>query len=328
MRAEQRKRPLIQTLKQPARVRTGLRTAAVFLKHILCGIWPASHAHFPGHLARQLRGALQVVRRAAGHAALARVQRLRRAPGQQNADAVFKIAARIHRLFRRNRQIVPRRAVCGRHDAHPANAILRRKKPRNHRVPGLVQRDQPPFLLAHSNAPLAARNQRQVRRFDIRFADSFRPPPRRSDGGLVQKIFKRRARKQHRARGEVGQIHVRVHRLSARVKPENLFPRVPVRHGHLDAAVKPSRPQKRRVEHLRAVRRADDDHALRRPEAGHLAQQRVQRLVALVRRVRAAQAPQRIDFVDKNHTFSQPARLFKRIAHPARADAHVHLHKV
>ena len=76
-----------------------------------------------------------------------------------------------------------------------------------------------------------------------------------------------------------------------------------VRAVHGDVAVEAARAQHRGVEHVGAVRRRDDDHALVRLEAVHLDEQLVQGLLALVvaaAETRAAVPADRVDLVDED----------------------------
>ncbi len=76
---------------------------------------------------------------------------------------------------------------------------------------------------------------------------------------------------------------------------------VGVRHHHL--AVETARTQQRRIEHVGAVGRSDQDDAFVGLEAVHLDKQLVQRLLALViaaAEAGAAMAADGVDFVDED----------------------------
>ena len=74
-----------------------------------------------------------------------------------------------------------------------------------------------------------------------------------------------------------------------------------VRRRHVDAALEPARPQQRRVDQLRPVRRAQDDDLAHRLDAVELGQQRRDHTVgdARVRRLPAARG-QRVDLVQED----------------------------
>ena len=92
--------------------------------------------------------------------------------------------------------------------------------------------------------------------------------------------------------------------------------------------VEPPGPEQRRIEHVRPVRRGDDDHVRAAVEAVHLDQDLVQRLLALVVAAAesgAALAANRVDLVDKDDAGSVLLRLIEEIADAAGADADEHL---
>jgi hypothetical protein len=90
-----------------------------------------------------------------------------------------------------------------------------------------------------------------------------------------------------------------------------------------------SRP--RRVEHVGAVGRGDDDHAGAAFEAIHLDQELVERLLALVvaaAQSRAALPADRVDLVDEHDAWRVLLRLLEHVAHARRAHADEHLDEV
>ena len=104
-----------------------------------------------------------------------------------------------------------------------------------------------------------------------------------------------------------------------------------VRVGHDDLAVEAAGPQQRRIEHVGAVGRGDQDHALVGLEAVHLDQQLVQGLLALVvaaAQAGAAVAADRVDLVDEDDAGRVLLALLEHVADPAGADAHEHLDEV
>ena len=106
--------------------------------------------------------------------------------------------------------------------------------------------------------------------------------------GFVQKIRQFRAGITGRAARDDGQIHVRLQFHVLGVNLQNGFAPAHVRQIDRDLAVKTAGPQQRRIKHVRAVGRRDDDDAFLRVEAVHLDEQRIQGLFAFV--VAAAQA--------------------------------------
>ena len=98
-----------------------------------------------------------------------------------------------------------------------------------------------------------------------------------------------------------------------------------------DLAVEAARAQQRRIEHVGAVRRGDQDDAGVLIEAVHLDQQLIERLLALVvsaAETRAALAADRVDLVDEDDARRALLRLLEEVAHARRADADEHLDEV
>ena len=126
-------------------------------------------------------------------------------------------------------------------------------------------------------------------------------------------------------------IDIRGERHLAHVHLEDLLAADDVRVRHDDLAVEPPGPQQRRVEHIRAVGRGDQDHALIRLEAVHLDEQLVQGLLALViaaAEAGAAMPAHRVDLVDEDDAGRVLLALLEHVAHAARADADEHLDKI
>ena len=100
---------------------------------------------------------------------------------------------------------------------------------------------------------------------------------------------------------------------------------------HDDAAVEAAGPQQRRIEHVGAVRRGDEDDALVALEAVHLDEQLVQRLLALVvaaAEARAAVTADGVDLVDEDDAGRVLLALLEQVAHAPGAHADEHLDEV
>ena len=83
-------------------------------------------------------------------------------------------------------------------------------------------------------------------------------------------------------------------------------------------AIKATRTQQGRIEHIRAVGCSDDNHALGALETVHLHQQLVQGLLAFVVTATepgATLPAHRIDFINKDDTRRVFFRLLEHIAH-------------
>ena len=196
----------------------------------------------------------------------------------------------------------------------------------------LVVGGQPLLLLGHDHrAPLGAHHDLVLGQLEVGHADHPLADAGREQGRLVDDVGEIGAREAGRAARDHLGIDVGPDPDLLHVHLEDFFPtqNVGVRHDHL--AVEAARPQQRRIEHVRAVGRGDQDHALVGLEAVHLDQQLVEGLLALV--VAAAQArtavpPDRVDLVDEDDAGRMLLGLLEHVADAGRADAHEHLDEV
>ena len=116
------------------------------------------------------------------------------------------------------------------------------------------------------------------------------------------------------------EVDVRRQRHLADVDLEDALAADDVGIRHDDLAVETAGTQQRRVEHVGAVGRGDEDDALVRLEAVHLDEQLVQRLLALVvaaAEAGAAMAADRVDFVDEDDARRVLLRLLEHVADAA-----------
>ena len=96
-------------------------------------------------------------------------------------------------------------------------------------------------------------------------------------------------------------------------------------------AVEAPRPEEGRIERLGAVGRRHHDHAAVGPEAVHLDQQRIERLLALVMAAddaRAAGLAEGVELVDEDDAGGLRLGLLKHVADTGRTDADEHLDEV
>ena len=96
-------------------------------------------------------------------------------------------------------------------------------------------------------------------------------------------------------------------------------------------AVEAAGAEQRRIEHVRAVGRRDQDHPLIRLEPVHLDEELIQGLLAFV--IAAAEPgpampPDGVDLVDEDDAGRVLLALLEHVAHPARADADEHLDEI
>ena len=121
------------------------------------------------------------------------------------------------------------------------------------------------------------------------------------------------------------------HRLAARVDLEDLVAAGQVGGVDLDLPVEAARAQQRRVEHVGAVGRGDQDDAAADVEAVHLDQQLVEGLLALVvaaAHAGAAVAADGVDLVDEDDRRGVLLGLLEQVADAGGADTDEHLDEV
>src|SRR5439155_816659 len=97
-----------------------------------------------------------------------------------------------------------------------------------------------------------------------------------------------------------------------------------------DVPVKATRPQQSGIEHVRPVGRGQDNDHLIGLEAVHLAEDLIQRLLALIRttaHARAAHAADRVNLVNEEQTGGVVLRGLEHVADAAGADADEHLNE-
>src|SRR5690606_5713235 len=149
--------------------------------------------------------------------------------------------------------------------------------------------------------------------------------------GLVDEVLEVGAREARGAAGDDREVDALVDRDLAGVDPENGFAAAHVRQTDDDAAVEPTGAQERRIQHVGAIRRSDEDHALVALEPVHLDEELVERLLALVvpsTEPSPAMAPDGVDLVDEDDAGGVLLALLEEVAHTARTDADEHLDEV
>ena len=294
------------------------------------GAEPVGHAVSADHLARHGRRALDVVRSAGGD--IAEDQLLRRAAAQQRDNLAEQI---------RPGEVRP--VLVGQGDGHAARLSARDDRDLVDRVVvgQSVHHDGVARLVIRRQAALMLRNDAAVLLgpgddlddglIEQRHVDRGQVAPTGEQRRLVEQVLQIRAGEARRAPGDLREVDVLGEGLVARVDGEDLLAALDIRQADIDLPVKAARAQERGVEDVDAVRRGEDDNALVRGEAVHLDEQLVERLLALVvaaAEAAAALAADGVDLVDEDDGRSVLLGLREEVAHAARADADVHLHKV
>ena len=289
-----------------------------------------AHAPVHDHGLGQRRGLLNIAGGAAGN--VVGDVLLGDASGHRHDDRVNRLfPAHIQNIFLRQRHRDPERAAT-RNDRDLVQRMRMLEQDIHEGVTGFVPRRRAFFIVGHRHAAaFAAPADFVAGLFKLELADAFLVCARRKQRRFVQKIGEFRAGITGRAARDDGQIHSRRELHILRVNFQNAFATAHVRQIHRDLAIKTSGPQQRGIQHVRTVRRRDDDDALLRVEAVHLDEQRIQSLFTFVvaaAETVAARAADGINFINENQARRGLARLLKHVAHPARADADEHFHEV
>ena len=188
--------------------------------------------------------------------------------------------------------------------------------------------DDLPLLRAHDPLLLEAGDQPIDRRLEVPAVDGRLVVARREQRRLVDQVGEIGAGKAGGARRDDLEVDVRGDLHALDVNPEDLLASLDVWLVDEHLAVESAGAEQRRVEHLRAVGRAHDDHALARVEAVHLGEQLVERLLALfvaAERALHAHLAERVELVDEDDARRLGFGLLKEVADARGADADEHL---
>ena len=219
-----------------------------------------------------------------------------------------------------------------RDNRHLVHRITPRNELGHECVPGLVIRGHPLLLFAQDHAlPLGPHEDLILRHFEIVRLHFLLVLPGRPQRRFVDQIFEVRAGEPGRASRDLPQLNITGDRYFLRMDFENLGtpPDVgPVNH---DLAIEPSRPQERRIKHVRSIGGGNQDHTFGGFKSIHLHEKRVQRLLTLI--VAAAEPgpakpAHRIDFINEDNAGRMLLTLFEQISDSRRAHADKHLHEV
>ncbi len=148
---------------------------------------------------------------------------------------------------------------------------------------------------------------------------------------FVNEVGQIGAGKARRSSRDHANIDIRREWHLARVDLEDLLSAHHVRVRHDNLPVEATGPQQRRIKHVWAVGRGDQNYALVRFKPVHFHQQLVQRLLALIvasAKARTAMPADRVDFVDEDDTRRVLLRLLEHVSDAARADADEHLDEI
>ena len=296
----------------------------------LHGTHARAHAVLDDHGLGDLRGHLDVRARAGGR--VAEDQLLGGAAAHRKDEASEKLGAVVHALvvFRGGHR-VPAGAAAGQ-DGDLINPLDILHRPGRQGVATLVVGGDLLLVLGDDLRGTARATHYAVGGFLQGVAgDDVAVHARGQQRGLVEDVLQVRAGHAGGALGQGGQVDVRCQRLTLRVDAQDLFAADQVRVGDRDLAVEAARAQECWVEHVRAVRRGHEDHALAAVEAIHLHEQLVQGLLALIvaaAHAGASLAADGVDLVDEDDAGRVLLRLLEQVAHAGGTDTDEHFHEV
>ena len=240
-----------------------------------------AHAPAGHHVARKIRGALEIVGGAGGH--LAHKHLFGDAPAHEHRNrsqqrfAVMAVAVLLRQLHR-GAERPPTRD-----DGHLVHRIGIGQGLRDHRVPGLVIRRIPAFFFRHhKGTPFRAHDDLVLGLLEILHVHQTLVGARGEQRRLVHQVGEIGAGETGRPAGDYIRVHVFGDRHLAHVHLEDQFASAYIRQRHVHLAVETAGAQERGVEHIGAVGGGDHDDAFVALKAVHLHQQLVQRLFALV----------------------------------------------
>ena len=288
------------------------------------------HAVLGDHLARELRGPLDVVAGARGD--IADGDRLGHPPAQHHRDLVEHLAPGGEELvLHREREGVAERPSAA-DDADLVDRIGVGQHVSHERVTRLVVGDDP-LLLVGDDAALALRagDDPLDRVLELHHVDGLLAVTRGQQRRLVHQVGQVGAGESGRASGQDLEVDVVTERLASGVDLEDLVPALEVGTVDHDLPVEATGAQQRRIKHVRAVGRRHDDDVVLDVETVHLHEQLVQRLLTLVVTTAesgAAHAAHGVELVDEDDAGAGGLRLLEQVAYAARANAHEHLHEV
>ena len=289
-----------------------------------------AHAQARDHLARDLRGALEVIAGTGGDVVAEEL--LRGAATQQHGNLVEHAVARVEEvvLLRKRERVA--QGLATRDDRDLVHRIRVVEDVADKGVSALVVGNGLALLRRHdATLALGTGDDALHCLLDLGHGDLGLAAASSEKGALVHEVHEVRAGE---ARGELGEpfeVDIRGERLVLRVNAEDALATEDVRTVDRDLAVEATGAQQRRVEDVRTVGGGDEDHRVIRLEAVHLNEELVERLLALVMataEARAALTADGVDLVDEDDAGARGLGLLEKVTDAARANTHEHLHEV
>ena len=188
------------------------------------------------------------------------------------------------------------------------------------------------FVLAHDHrAPLGTHDDLVASAVEIFLTDQPLVATGREQGRFVDQVRKIGTRETRGCTSNDFRLDVIRQRQRPQVNLDDLLAATDIRQRHDHLAVEAARAQQRRIQHVRAVSRGDDDHAFIAFKAVHLgpaADSASARVRHDRHRDRAAMTADRVDFVDEDDAGRVLLGLLEHVADAAGAHADEHLDEV
>ena len=209
----------------------------------------AAHAVARDHVARDARGALDVVRRAGRD--IVQLQLLRDAPTQKGDDRLIHlVAGKIARIVGREADGHAARRTA-RDNGDLMHGVLRRQMVHGDGVARLMIGGQLPFMLRNDTAALfRPGNDLDHCILHVLHGDGAAVALRRQQRAFVHQILKIGAGEAGRRLGDGGKIDIVCQRLVLGVDFENVLAAAPVGRADVDLPVEAARAQQRRIENI------------------------------------------------------------------------------
>ena len=199
------------------------------------------------------------------------------------------------------------------------------------RVPHFMVRDDPAFLFSEDPVLLLLAYEYNLDRvLQILLRDSPASVFDRENRRLVDHVGKIGTDGAACGQRDGVEIHRVVHRHILRVHLENRDAAFEIRPVHNNPPVEAARTKQRGIQHLRPVRRRQNQKSLRGVKSVHFREELIQRLLPLVISAEPAAVSRLADgvnLIDEDDAGGVLLRLLKKITDPARADADKHLDK-
>ena len=289
-----------------------------------------AHAVLGDHGPRHLRGLLDVVLGAGG--GVVEDHFLRGPAAHHVGHLVQQLAAgvRVLVVVGHHHRVAERAAA--RQDRDLLDGIVAGHRGRHEGVPALVVGGDEAFTVVHqAGAFLRSRDHPVDGLVELRLPDLVQVQARGQEGGLVQDVGQVGAGETGGAAGHGIEVDVLGQGFADGVHLEDVGAADQVGGLHGDLPVETARAQQRRVEHVGAVRRGDQDHPAAHVEPVHLDQQLVEGLLAFVvaaAHAGAAVAADGVDLVDEDDGGRGLLGLLEQVADPAGADTDEHLDEI